>query len=61
MNSLCKLLKIYVKIVFDEACLEAFECLKEKLISAPINVSNREFSFEVMCDASYVVLGAVLG
>ncbi|MDV3192410.1 MAG: hypothetical protein Q8840_00220, partial [Sweet potato little leaf phytoplasma] len=34
-NLLCKLLKKEVKFVFDDACLKAFEFLKERLISAP--------------------------
>ena len=46
----------------DEKCLEAFQTLKEKLISAPIMVAlNWSKEFELMCDASDYVVGAVLG
>ena len=48
--------------MFDEAFFKAFECLKEKLVSAPIIVPpDWTKPFEVMCDASGVALGAVLG
>ncbi|WMV18361.1 hypothetical protein MTR67_011746 [Solanum verrucosum] len=51
-----------MKFIFDEACLKAFEGLKEKLISAPIIISpDWGQHFEVMRDASGVVLGIVLG
>jgi len=51
-----------VKFFFDEACLKAFECLKEKLISAlVITGPDWEESFEVICDASGTALGVVLG
>ncbi|XP_049363658.1 uncharacterized protein LOC125828385 [Solanum verrucosum] len=35
-HPICKLLEKEVQFFFDEACLRAFECLKEKLISAPM-------------------------
>ncbi|XP_049406255.1 uncharacterized protein LOC125869898 [Solanum stenotomum] len=35
-HPMCKLLEKEVKFIFDEACLRAFECLKEKLICAPV-------------------------
>ncbi|XP_049414735.1 uncharacterized mitochondrial protein AtMg00860-like [Solanum stenotomum] len=35
-HPICKLLEKEVKFVFDEACLRAFECLNEKLISTPV-------------------------
>lgn len=58
----CKLLEKDVKFVFDEACLKAFECLKERSILAPIIiVPDWSLPFEVMCDASGVELGAILG
>jgi hypothetical protein len=42
--------------------LEAFETLKQKLVSAPIIVAPDWFlEFELMCDASDYALGAVLG
>ena len=47
---------------FDESCLKAFVELKEKLVSAPITISpDWSTPFEVMCDASVVVLCLVLG
>ncbi|XP_059295632.1 uncharacterized mitochondrial protein AtMg00860-like [Lycium ferocissimum] len=38
-NPLCKLLEKEVKFVFDDMCLKAFECLKEKLTLATIFVA----------------------
>ena len=61
-HPLCKLLEKDCKFYFDESCLKAFSELKEKLVSALIIVSpywNRPY--EVMCDASGVALGVVLG
>ena len=47
---------------FDNDCLNAFECLKEKLTSAPIiTAPNWNLNFELMCDASDYAVGAVLG
>ncbi|XP_047256141.1 uncharacterized protein LOC124888897 [Capsicum annuum] len=61
-NSLCKLLEKEVKFDFDEACLKAFECLKDKLVSARIIVSpNWSLSFETICDSSGVDLDVVFG
>ena len=47
---------------FIESCLKAFGELKEKLVSAPI-ISSPDWNspFEVMCDASRVAHGLVLG
>ena len=47
---------------FDDACLSAFNRLKEALISAPI-ITPPDWSlpFEIMCDASDYAVGAVLG
>ncbi len=51
-----------VKFSFDDECLKAFECLKKKLVEAPIVVApDWSKPFEIMCDASGVTLGAVLG
>ncbi|XP_026398993.1 uncharacterized protein LOC113294833 [Papaver somniferum] len=48
--------------VFDDACLEAFEKLKNLLTTAPIvQAPNWNLPFEIMCDASYYVIGVVLG
>src|SRR6266516_4523582 len=51
-----------VPFVFDDDCLEAFEILKKALISAPI-VQPPDWNrpFEIMCDATDYVVGAVLG
>ncbi|KAK8632600.1 hypothetical protein V6N13_072990 [Hibiscus sabdariffa] len=47
---------------FDTTCLEAFNQLKEKLISAPIVIPpDWTLPFELMCDASDYAVGAVLG
>ncbi|XP_015168551.1 uncharacterized protein [Solanum tuberosum] len=61
-HPLCKLLEKEVKFYFDDACMTAFKCLKEKLVSTPFIVSpNWSESFEVMCDGSGMALGVVLG
>ncbi|XP_049356741.1 uncharacterized protein LOC125821367 [Solanum verrucosum] len=59
---MCKLLEKEVKFVFDEACLRAFKCLKNKLISTPVIIGpDWAEPFEVMCDASGIALGFMLG
>ena len=51
-----------VPFEFNEPCMNAFELLKKKLISAPIVVSPYwNLPFELMCDASDFAVGAVLG
>ncbi|XP_049360412.1 uncharacterized protein LOC125825111 [Solanum verrucosum] len=46
----------------DRQYIQAFESLKKMLIEAPILTSpNWELPFELMCDASDVAVGAVLG
>ena len=46
---------------FNTQCLHAFSVLKDKLVSAPIVVApDWSFPFELMCDASDFVIGAVL-
>ncbi|XP_060965111.1 uncharacterized protein LOC133034108 [Cannabis sativa] len=51
-----------VPFEFGEDCVKAFKVLKERLISTPIVTSpNWELPFELMCDASDYVIGAVLG
>jgi len=54
---LCNLLNKDTTFKFDKECEKAFECLKKKLPTAP----NWSISFELMCDASDYVVGAVLG
>ena len=59
---LCRLLEIDAKFDFDESCRAAFEEIKSRLVSAPIMLTldwNNEF--EIMCDASDYVMGAVFG
>ena len=59
---LCILLEKEVKFHFNDACVAAFQCLKEKLIATPIIIDpNWSESFELMCDASGMALGVVLG
>ncbi|XP_056688773.1 uncharacterized protein [Spinacia oleracea] len=51
-----------VPFVFTDACTEAFDRLKQALISAPIIQSpDWNLPFEIMCDASDYAVGAVLG
>ncbi|KAM6547268.1 hypothetical protein CsatB_018944 [Cannabis sativa] len=59
---LSNLLASGVPFEFGKDCLEAFQILKDKLISAPIvTTPNWELPFEIMCDASDYAIGAVLG
>ena len=47
---------------FTSKCLEAFNRLKQELISAPIlQAHDWDHGFEIMCDASDYAVGAVLG
>ena len=47
---------------FDDQCMQVFLFLKEKLVSAPIVVApSWNLPFELMCDMSDYVIGAVLG
>nr|GEW14932.1 reverse transcriptase domain-containing protein [Tanacetum cinerariifolium] len=48
--------------VFSKDCVQAFQTLKKKLTEAPILIApNWDQPFELMCDASDFVVGAVLG
>lgn len=59
---LCHLLEKDAKFNFDEDCLVAFEKLKKALVSAPILITpDWSQPFELMCDASDIAVGAVLG
>ena len=62
MRPLTNLLQKDVLFVFDKDCKEAFEVIKKPLITATI-VEPIDWSlpFEIMCDASYFVVGVVLG
>ncbi|XP_042472453.1 uncharacterized protein LOC122055135 [Zingiber officinale] len=58
---LSQLLQKDVEFQFDQRCKEAFKRLKEALISAPIiRPPDWTLPFELMCDASNFVIGAVL-
>jgi hypothetical protein len=59
---LTHLLQKDVAFDFNEKCLAAFRTLKSALVSAPI-IQPPDWSqpFEIMCDASDYVIGAVLG
>ena len=59
---LYKLLEKDVKFVWEKECKESFEELKSHLTTAPIvRAPNWQLPFEVMCDASDLAIGAVLG
>ena len=59
---LTNLLQKDIPFVFDDDCVEAFEILKKALITAPIvRPPDWNLPFEIMCDASDYVVGAVLG
>ncbi|XP_070025714.1 uncharacterized protein [Nicotiana sylvestris] len=61
-KSLTALLAKEVKFVFNVECLRALKLIKEKLVSAPIMVTlDWSQPFRIMCDASDVAVGAVLG
>nr|GFA83461.1 hypothetical protein [Tanacetum cinerariifolium] len=48
--------------IFSNECIQAFRTLKEKLTEASIFIAlNWDQPFELMCDASYYAVGAVLG
>ncbi|GJR84483.1 reverse transcriptase domain-containing protein [Tanacetum coccineum] len=48
--------------IFSKECIKAFETLKMKLTQAPILVApDWDLPFEIMCDVSDFVVGAVLG
>ncbi|XP_075093706.1 putative mitochondrial protein AtMg00860 [Nicotiana tabacum] len=53
VTPLCRLLEKDVTFNFDEACLKAFEELKQKFVAALIIVApDWSLPFELMCDAS---------
>jgi hypothetical protein len=54
--------KIYIIFSIDDDCILVFDNIKEARMSAPIIQSPKwDESFEVMCEASDYVIGAVLG
>ena len=59
---LTELLMKEAEFIFDDKCLNAFETLKEALISTPImQPPDWNLPFEIMCDASDYAVGTVLG
>nr|XP_009795131.1 PREDICTED: uncharacterized protein LOC104241873 [Nicotiana sylvestris] len=61
-NPMCKLLEKDAMFVFDEKCLKSFEELKQRLTTTPIIVMpDWSLPFELMCNASGVAIGAMLG
>ena len=59
---LYKMLEKDAKFAWDEDCQRSFEELKTYLTTAPIvRAPNWQLAFEVMCDASDLDIGAVLG
>ena len=59
---LTNLLQKDIPFVFDDDCVEAFETLMKALITTPIvQPPDWNLPFEIMCDASDYVVGAVLG
>ncbi|XP_050896392.1 uncharacterized protein LOC127103157 [Lathyrus oleraceus] len=61
-KSLTTLLVKDKAFVFDKECTMAFETLKRKLILEPIVIApDWSLPFEIMCDASDIAVGVVLG
>ncbi|KAM2285684.1 hypothetical protein ACFX1S_038254 [Malus domestica] len=59
---LCRLLQKEVAFEFNKECETTFKTLKDMLTSAPIIMPpDWSLPFELMCDASYYAIGAVLG
>ena len=59
---LYKLLEKDAKFSWDEDCQRSFKELKANLSTAPIvRALNGQLPFEVMCDASDLSIGAILG
>nr|GEV08840.1 reverse transcriptase domain-containing protein [Tanacetum cinerariifolium] len=57
-----RLLEKDTPFIFSKECVEAFQTLKRKLTKAPILIApNWDMPFELMCDASDFVIGAVQG
>ncbi|RDY12778.1 Retrovirus-related Pol polyprotein, partial [Mucuna pruriens] len=59
---LSKLLQKDTNFIFDQPYVDTFQELNRRLMSAPIlQAPNWELPFELMCDASNTMLGAILG
>ena len=62
VRSLCKYLEKDATFAFDEACIEAFNEIKKRLIYAPIMLPlDWSLPFEIMCDASDYAIRVVRG
>ncbi|XP_070054883.1 uncharacterized protein [Nicotiana tomentosiformis] len=62
VNPLSKILEKDTKFHFNDDCMRAFELLKFKFTTTPIIIApNWSIPFELMCDASDLAVGAVLG
>jgi len=62
MPLLCALLEKDASFDFNEGCKRAFDQLKLKLTTTPIvQPPNWSLPFELMCDASDMAVGAILG
>ncbi|XP_070005954.1 uncharacterized protein [Nicotiana sylvestris] len=58
----CTLLEKDTSFKFDDTCLKAFDELKRRLVTAPIIMDpDWKLPFELMCDASDIAIGVVLG
>ena len=59
---LSRLLEKDANFDFDESCRSTFEEIKSRLAIGPIMATpNWKRNFEIMCDASDYVMGAMLG
>jgi len=59
---LCNLLIKEIDFNFDDECLNSFSLIKTKLVTASIIIApDWDLPFELMCDASDYVVGALLG
>ena len=59
---LCNLLDKDIAFEFNKECEKVFDCLKEKLTTAPIIIAlDWSIGFELMCDASDYAVEVVLG
>nr|GEV81576.1 hypothetical protein [Tanacetum cinerariifolium] len=57
-----RLLEKNTPFIFSKECVEAFQTLKIKLTKAPILIApDWDMPFELMCDASDLAIGVVLG
>ena len=60
--SLFNILEKDVVLNFNESCVEAYNILKQKLVTTLVIVAlDWSIPFELMCDASDFMVGAILG